>query len=94
MIEIKSVKIKPLPSKFYETEIDVCLTEGGSEFDFTITISGYHDKPSEREYANDYHPDFGMNHVESEAHYFLAEVIRDALILEAEDINSFKGVLC
>ena len=82
MGRIGKVQLKPLPSKHYSTDVEVEV--GGNGWDelgrtFRIEICGTGSKPSVREYERGYCAEEGMNHVESEEHYYLASVILEAL---------------
>ena len=74
-MKIDSVELQPLPSKHYETSVVVRI----DGLHFTINICGYGLTPSQREIDNGWEPDYGMNHVESEEHLFLAQKIMEAL---------------
>lgn len=74
-MDVNNVKIEPLGCKHYETRVSLTV-EGRS---FTISISGNGKQPSERELENGWEPDFGMDHVESKEHLFLAQSIKKAL---------------
>lgn len=78
-MKIKSVSLKELTSKHYSTDICVVVEVDGEDYHFTIQVSGYAPKASRREIAAGWEPDWGMDHVESELHLFLAETISEVL---------------
>lgn len=78
-MKLGEIHLKPLSFKHYETEVEVEAEVGGCWTTFKISISGEGSKPSFREYEKGYHPDDGMDHVESEEHLFLATRILEAL---------------
>lgn len=91
-MRIGKVKLVPLESKHYSTEIEVEV--GGNDWDkvgtnFKITIAGYGSKPSMREYEKGCYSlqliGEGMDHVESEEHYQLASIILEALTKHKEN---------
>lgn len=74
-MKIGKVEIQPLESKHYET----CLIVEVDRRPFKVSICGYGPKPSQREIDNGWEPEYGMDHVESEEHLFLAHKIMGAL---------------
>lgn len=78
-MKIKSVVLTELPCKHYSTDIDVVVEDDGEDYHFTIQVSGYAPRASRREVASGWKPDWGMDHVESELHLFLAETISEVL---------------
>lgn len=79
-MKIKSVTLEPLRGKHYSTDIIVeVYDEWGCANDIVITISGYYPSPSQREIDKGWEPDDGMDHVETEAEYGLALIIKEAL---------------
>ena len=78
-IKIKSVKLQPLRYKHYVTEVCVDLEVDGWTYDFKVEVGGFAPNPSPRELEGGWEPDQGMDHVESEAHLFLAHKICEAL---------------
>lgn len=72
-MKITKVELADLPCKHYSTDL-YATVEGdeGEEYVFTVSISGYGPKPSSRELEKGWEPDWGMDHVESEMHLFLA----------------------
>ena len=79
-MKIKSVSLEPLKFKHYATEILVeVYDEFGFPNDLYISISGYSPKASQREVDKGWEPDYGMDHVESEAGYKVALAIVEAL---------------
>jgi hypothetical protein len=75
-MNITRIELEDLPSKHYSTELSVTAEQNGDEYDFTINISGYGPKPSRRSLEGGWEPDWGMDHVESDIHLFLAEMIK------------------
>lgn len=73
--KIDSVELLPLPSKHYSTEVEVYVNNRY----FRVDVCGYGPKPSKRELDNGWIPEYGMDHVESEEHLFLANLIKEAL---------------
>lgn len=73
-MKVVDVSLKPLPNKHYSTDLTVTFDSGET---FDVEISGYGSTPSQREVDNGWEPDFGMNHVESEGHLFLAQKIKE-----------------
>lgn len=79
-MKFKSVTIKPLSWKHYETELVVeVYDQFGFSNDVSISISGDYPAPSQRELDNGWEPDDGMDHVETEAEYVVALIIKEAL---------------
>ena len=74
-MKVTEVELQPLPSKHYETSL-IVEVEGRL---FRVSICGSGSKPSQREIDNGWEPDFGMDHVESIEHLFLAQKIMEAL---------------
>lgn len=68
-------KIAPLNSKFYGTKVETL--DGGL---ITVWEMGPHPwKPSQRELENNWEPEYGFDHVETEHCYTIASIICDAL---------------
>ena len=78
-MKVLHVGISPLPSKHYYTEVIVKLVGSKGLANMRIEISGYYPEPSRRELENGWESEFGMDHVENEAHLVLAEMIVEAL---------------
>jgi hypothetical protein len=74
-MKLGSVELGELPDKHYATEVFAEVNDGT----FRIDICGYGPKPSKRELDNGWQMDYGMDHVESEEHLFLANLIVEAL---------------
>lgn len=83
MVKVTYCEIAPLECKHYDTQVYVDVVDNCIRYPFTISISGYHPQPSKREIDKGWEPDCGMDHVESEVHLMLAEIIAKAL----EDYN-------
>ena len=76
-MKITKVDLADLPSKHYSTDLYVAVeSDEGYEYVFTVSISGEGSVPSNRELEAGWEPDWGMNHVESDMHLFLAEKVR------------------
>jgi len=72
-MKITKVELAGLPCKHYSTDLYATVkSDEGEEYVFTVSISGYGLKPSRRELERGWEPDWGMEHVESEEHLFLA----------------------
>lgn len=78
-VKVTYSEVAPLGGKHYDTQVHVDVTDNRVCYPFTISISGYHPQPSKREIDKGWEPDCGMDHVESEVHLLLAEVIKKAL---------------
>lgn len=79
-MKIKSVTLEPLRGKHYSTDLVVEVYDDfGFPNDIVITISGYYPSPSKREIDKGWEPDDGMDHVETQAEYALALIIKEAL---------------
>ena len=79
-MKITKVDLAVLPLKHYSTDLYVTVeSDEGYEYVFTVSISGYGPKPSFRELERGWEPDWGMDHVESDVHLFLAEAARSYL---------------
>jgi len=90
-MKIKSVTLDPLQGKHYSTELVVeVYDEGGFPNDLFISICGYYPKPSQREIDKGWEPDDGMDHVETEAGYVLALIIKEALERWKEALEKWK----
>ena len=74
-MKVTEVELQPLPSKHYETSL-IVEVDGRP---FKVSICGSGSKPSQREINNGWEPEFGMDHVESVEHLFLARKIMEAL---------------
>mgnify|MGYP000701754029 CR=1 FL=1 len=83
-MKILDVNIKPLPRKHYSTDLIVDVEVEGDDYTLVISIAGYAPKPSIREMAKGWEPDYGMDHVESESHYMIAQQIELALTALSE----------
>lgn len=79
MMKVKSVELDELLGKHYSTEVHVEVEVNGSYYNFLVEVSGYAPNPSRRELNKGWEPDYGMDHVESDVHLFLAETIVKAL---------------
>ena len=87
-MKISNVELEPLPSKHYETTIIVTFDVGQyrkNRIKFCVNICGDGTSPSQRELDRGWEPDYGVDHVESEEHLFLAQKIIDALQREIQD---------
>ena len=78
-MRITGVELQKLPSKHYSTDLLITVNQGGENYDFTVSVSGYGPKPSHRETKRGWEPDWGMDHVESDIHLLLAHNIKEAL---------------
>ena len=78
-MKIKSVELRPLADKHYETEIRVVLQGDYSEEYIGISIYGSTQTPSEREIKRGWEPDWGRDHVESKEGYEIAKLIMEML---------------
>ena len=75
-MKITKVELADLPCKHYRTDLYATVeSDEGEEYVFTVSISGYGPKPSSREIEKGWEPDWGMDHVESEMHLFLAQAV-------------------
>ena len=74
-MKVVAANLRPLPSKFYSTEINLVVKVGNNNYNLYIDISGYAPVASEREIAQGWSPEDGMDHTESEAHYRIAKAI-------------------
>ena len=73
-MKITEVELADLPCNHYSTDLYVTVeSDEGYEYAFTVSISGYGSKPSHRELEKGWEPDWGMDHVESDVHLFLAK---------------------
>lgn len=70
--------LRPLANKHYSTDIEVKFESHSSPF--VVSIYGEGTVASVRE--DDWEPCDGMNHVESEEHLYLANLIMNAIIEE------------
>lgn len=93
-MRIKNVKLTPLPSKHYETVVEVTVGQDWGDSIFKVSISGYGSNPSIRELENGEYPCDGMNHVESDVHLFLAEAIYSKLMFERMAQDEFDKDKC
>ena len=87
-MKISNVELEPLKSKHYETVISVTFDGGRyrkNRIKFCVNICGDGTSPSQRELYTGWVPDYGMYHVESEEHLFLAQKIIDALQREIQE---------
>lgn len=81
-MRVTRVKLETLETKHYSTNVTVWLDGDGWTTDgtpFSISISGYGKKPSDRELEKGYDVYEGMNHVESEEHLAIARAILQQL---------------
>lgn len=77
---IKSVKLKPLATKHYSTDIEVWVEDAkGYEYALGIKIFGYFPSPSQRELDGGWDVEQGMDHVETQAEYEIGLAIVKAL---------------
>lgn len=74
-MKVVAVSLRPLPGKFYSTEIGLVVNLDGHNYNLYIEISGYAPVASTREIARGWEPEDGMDHTESEAHYRIAKAI-------------------
>jgi hypothetical protein len=83
MMDMKAVEatLLPLPSKHYETQVEVLVKDdNGGHWNFIVSVSGYGPRPSKRALDRGWEPDWGMDHVESDIHLYLADKIAAALM--------------
>lgn len=83
--KVINTEILPLRQKHYSTDLIVTVGIEGDQYEMGVSISGYAPNPSIREIKAGWEPDFGMDHVESEAHWRIAEVIHKALTGEKHE---------
>jgi hypothetical protein len=74
-MKVVAANLRPLPGKFYSTEIGLVVNLDGHNYNLYIEISGYAPVASTREIARGWDPEDGMDHTESEAHYRIAKAI-------------------
>jgi hypothetical protein len=80
MLDIVGVEVLPLESKHYSTDVRVEVKGSvGKHYSLIVSISGYYPVPSAREIQRGWEPDWGMDHTESSAHWFIARTIEKAL---------------
>lgn len=80
MVKVKEVFLKELQGKHYTTEVAVVVEhEDGSVYLLGVDVYGYFPRPSQREIDKGWEPDYGVDHVESEAEYKVALAIVEAL---------------
>ena len=89
-MKILDVNIRPLPGKHYSTDLTVDVEVEGGDYSLVISIAGYAPKPSVREIEMGWEPEDGINHVESESHYMIAQQIEAALTALSEK-HKLKG---
>lgn len=75
-MKLESIEIKPLKSKHYSTDINVVFSDGSF---CGVSVFGEGFYPSERELLNGWEPEDGLNHVETDVVYEVAQVIEKAL---------------
>ena len=78
-MNVVAANLRPLPGKFYSTEVSLVVNLDGHNYNLYIDISGYAPVASTREIARGWDPEDGMDHTESEAHYRIAKAICDCL---------------
>lgn len=80
MVKIIDVELLPLTDKYYETCIGVEVEDifGFKQY-VTINLFGGDTYPSKRELDKGWEPEYGMDHVETEATYTIAKIIIEAL---------------
>jgi hypothetical protein len=76
---VVDAELEPLPCKHYSTNVTVTVKLYGDDYTFNIGISGYGPVASEREVAQGWEPEWGMDHTESVTHLALAKTIISAL---------------
>lgn len=74
-MKVVAANLRPLPGKFYSTEVNLVVNVDGWNYNLFIDISGYAPVASTREIARGWDPEDGMDHTESEAHYRIAKAI-------------------
>ncbi len=74
-MKVTRVKLEDLPYKHYSTDLYVTVEYEGEDYDFTVSVSGYGPKASQREVERGWKPDWGMDHVESDIHILLAQAV-------------------
>ncbi len=74
-MKITKVELQELPSKHYSTDLLIPVNQDDDDYVFTVSVAGYGPKPSHREIKRGWEPDWGMNHVESDIHLFLAQAV-------------------
>ena len=89
-MKVLEVYIRPLDSKHYATDVEVKIEVDGKQYTLLVSIAGYAPNPSIREKFRGWEPDWGMDHVESEAHYMVAQSIASALAAVSET-HKLKG---
>lgn len=77
-MKVNNIKLEHLKGKHYSTQITLEVNGRG----FLISLAGSGTKPSKRELAYGWEPDYGMDHVESEEHFYLASLILMKLMQE------------
>lgn len=76
-MKVTKLELEELPSKHYSTDLYATVeSDEGEEYVFTVSILGEGSVPSSRELESGWEPDWGMNHVESDVHLFLADKVR------------------
>jgi len=78
-MKIIDAHLMPLPTKHYSTDVKVAVSVGGEEYYLMVSVSGYAPNASAREKEQGWEPDWGMDHIESEAHLGIAQTIVAAL---------------
>lgn len=74
-MNITDVELEELSGKHYETRIHLLV----DDLPFTVFVAGHGSGPSAREIEKRWEPDWGMDHVESEEHMVIANLIVEAL---------------
>ena len=79
-MKILKAEILDLQCKHYDTVVGLDIEgDDGEEYHLSISIAGYFPKPSKRELERGWEPDWGMDHIESEAHLEIAKKIVETL---------------
>ena len=77
-MKITKIELVDLPIKHYSTDVLVTVENEGEDYEFKISILGCGPKPSYRELERGWEPDWGMDHVESDIHLFLAQRLMES----------------
>lgn len=79
-MKVTNVELKPLETKHYMTQLNIFVEdEDGQEWRIGAEVYGYFPKPSQRELDTGWEPDYGMDHVETDAEHKIALAIVEAL---------------
>lgn len=78
-MKVLNVFIRPLETKHYATDVEVEVEVDGEQYPLVVSIAGYAPKPSIRARLQGWEPDRGMDHVESESHHMIAQLIASTL---------------